>query len=102
MQHIFAIINRKNMFDTLKGASFSPVCMKLSPYGMPMLSQKGMVCLFKHEKRLFYPVEVEQPNAKYTTFLQAIILFSTRYRKPGAKAPGFLMEFFCEGANPVS
>ena len=31
---------------------------------------EGVICLFKHEKQLFHPVEVEQPNPQYAALLQ--------------------------------
>ncbi len=31
---------------------------------------KGVVCLFRHEKQLFHPVEVERPNPQYAALLQ--------------------------------
>lgn len=31
---------------------------------------EGVMCLFKHEKLLFHPVEVERPNPQYAALLQ--------------------------------
>ena len=34
------------------------------------ITVKGVVCLFKHEKQLFHPVEIERPNPQYAALLQ--------------------------------
>ena len=70
------------------------------------------MCLFKHEKQLFHPVEVERPNPQYAALLQeqlgggngelkaAMQYMSQSFRIKDPKIKDLFMDIAAEGAEP--